>query len=237
MEHLADKIQDYIEGHLEGQDLIEFENHLNQDIEFRNLVKLQKEVHGILNKRLTSGESDLRESLFLAENKMKYRKKGIFQRLQPLMAVASAACLLFAGYLFLFSPSDNLYELPSMQSEIVRGQESNEQYEEAVQLYNKQSYAESRAILNILIEKEPDVIQYQYYVGLSYLGEQKWLEASEKLTTIAEGQSIFKDEAKYYLAVSLDKQGKTSDAIALLKMIPSQGDLGKKAEKLLKKMN
>lgn len=49
MEHLADKIQKYIEGQLHGNDLLEFENHMQQDVDFWNIVNLQKEVHKILN--------------------------------------------------------------------------------------------------------------------------------------------------------------------------------------------
>ncbi|NGM72655.1 tetratricopeptide repeat protein [Sphingobacterium sp. SGL-16] len=237
MEHLADKIQDYIEGQLQGEELQEFETHMEQDTDFRNLVLLQTEVHDIINKRLNSNESDLRESLFHAETEYRYPKQTLFQRIKPIVTIASAACVLLFGYLFFFNNNTALYELPTMQSEIVRGQESNDQYEEAVRLYNQKSYADSRTILNNLINKEPEVIQYQYYAALTYLGEENYNEAKVKLNPIANGQSIFKDEAKYYLAVSLEKLGSKEEAVVLLKTIPNQGELGRKAQKLLDKLN
>lgn len=237
MEHLTEKIQDYIEGKLQAEELAEFENYLKQDAELRNLVNLQKEVNDILNRRLTSDEADLRDTLFHAENAVRYPQKSLYQRMKPFVILVSAACVLIIGYLFLFSPQSDLYNLPTMQSEIVRGQEANEQYEEAVKLYNQQSYGESREVLNTLIEKEPTVVQYQYYAALTYLGDQKWQEGSEKLRTIAEGKSVFKDEAKYYLAISLDKQGKTSEALSLLKTISNRGEIGNKAQKLIEKLD
>jgi len=238
MEHLADKIQDYIEGQLEGSELLEFEQHMKQDVDFRNLVHLQLEVHEIINRRLSLNEEDLRETLSHAENEVRGTKQqSTFALLKPLITIASAACVLLFGYLFFFNNNNSLYELPVMQSEIVRGQDSNNKYEEAVKLYNEKSYTQSREILNSLISTEPEVVQYQYYVALTYLGEENWDESREKLTPIVEGHSIFKDEAKYYLAVSLEKLGNKQEAITILKTIPRQGQLGEKAEKLLKKID
>jgi TolA-binding protein len=238
MEHLADKIQDYIEGQLEGEELLEFEQHMNQDTGFRNLVNLQSEVHEIINRRLSSNEEDLRETLFHAKTEMRgINQQSTFGRLKPFITIASAACVLLFGYLFFFNTNNSLYELPAMQSEIVRGRESNNQYEEAVKLYNEKSYTQSREILNALITLEPEVVQYQYYAALTYLGEENWTESKEKLTPIAEGQSIFKDEANYYLAVSLEKLDNKAEAIAILKNIPTQGKVAEKAKKLLKKLD
>lgn len=237
MEHLADKIQNYIEGQLEGKELIEFETHMDQDADFRNLVLLQTEVHTIINRRMSSKEADLRETLFHAETEIRVPQKSSFQRIKPILAILSVACVLLFGYLFFFNSDIALYELPDMQSEIVRGEEANKQYEDAVKLYNEKEYGASRVLLNELITKEPEVVQYQYYTALTYLGEENWNEAKAKLTPIVEGQSIFKDEAKYYLAVSLDKLGNRIEAIQLLKTIPNQGELGKKAQKLIRKLD
>ena len=237
MEHLADKIQEYIEGQLRGDDLAEFEKQLHQDKDFKNLVNLHREVHEILNRRLVSNEGDLRNSLLHAESVIRNPQKSLYQKLKPFMFIASAACVLLVGYLFLFSPKSDLYELPSMQTEVVRGQQSNLQYEEAVELFNKKSYTASRVILTRLIEMEPNVVQYQYYAALTYIGEQNWLKGVEKLKPIANGPSIFSDEAKYYLAVGLEKQGQKTEAITVLQSIPSEGNIGEKAARLLKKLN
>lgn len=238
MEHLADKIQDYIEGQLQGEELLKFEQLMEKDTDFRNLVHLQSEVHEIINRRLSSNETYLRETLFHAETEVRFKRNRRFLvAIRPFLAVASVACVLLFGYLFFFNTNNALYELPDMQSEIVRGQESNNQYEEAVKLYNEKLYSQARAILNSLILAEPEVVQYQYYAALTYLGEENWAESKEKLTLIVEGHSVFKDEAKYYLAVSLEKLGNKQEAIALLKTIPSQGQLGEKAQQLLKKLD
>lgn len=238
MEHLEDKIEDYIEGQLQGEELLEFEQHMQQDTDFRNLVHLQCEVHEIINQRLSSSENDLRETLFHAETEVRViQQRSVFSRIKSFLTVATAACVLLFGYLFFFSTKNTLYEMPAMQSEIVRGQESNVQYEEAVKLYNEKSYTRSREILNSLIASEPDIVQYQYYAAWTYLGEENWSESRDNLTPIAEGLSIFKDEAKYYLAVSLEKLGNKAQAITILQTIPVQGQLGEKVEKLLKKLN
>lgn len=235
MEHLTERIQDYIEGLLQGKELEDFENQMQQDVDLRNMVNLQREVYQIINQRLNSDEENLRESLFYAENEVRMSKKTLSWR--PLMAIASAACILLVGYLFFYTSSSTLYDMPIMQSEVVRGQEAKTDYEQAVELFNNKSYAEAREKLNTLVALEPDVIQYQYYVALTHLGEKKWTEAIRQLKVIADGESIFKYEAKYYLAISLDKIGEKQEAINVLKEIPQDGKLGEKAHKLLKKLD
>lgn len=235
MEHLTERIQDYIEGLLQGKELEDFENQMQQDVDLRNMVNLQREVYQIINQRLNSDEENLRESLFYAENEVRMSKKTHSWR--PLMAIASAACILLVGYLFFYTSSSTLYDMPIMQSEVVRGQEAKSDYEQAVELFNNKSYAEAREKLNTLVALEPDVIQYQYYVALTHLGEKKWTEAIRQLKVIADGESIFKYEAKYYLAISLDKIGEKQEAINVLKEIPQDGKLGEKAHKLLKKLD
>lgn len=237
MEHLSDKIQDYIEGNLTGAELLEFEQYLDIDVDFKNLVMLQSQVHDIINKREHSQEFELRKTLSEVEGNFRKPEKSLFVRLKPLIGVVSAACVLIVGYLFFVRTNTSLYELPNMQSEIVRGQESLSPYEDAVKLYNNKSYTQARDILNELIVKEPGVVQYQYYAALTYVGEERWGEATLKLQDIVNGHSIFKEEAKYYLAVSFDKSGNRKEAIRILETIKTDGELGKKAAKLLKELN
>lgn len=237
MEYLTDKIQDYIEGNLQGEELQEFETQLANDTEFRNVVALQKEVHAILNKRLNSDEGNLRQTLTEQSNIFRNQPNVKVRNLKPWYAIAAVACVLIFGTLFFFNPSNDLYDLPTMQSEIVRGQESNVTYEEAVWLFNQKSYAEAQVALEALAVEDPSVIQFQYYAALTYIGEKNWNAAVSKLETIASGKSIFADEAKYYLAISYDKLGKDAEAIDVLQRISSSGSLGQKAKKLLDKLN
>ncbi len=233
MENKIDKIQDYIDGLLEGDELIQFEKQLLEDEALRQEVSMQQEVQGIIQHRLDSKEDELRKSLKNAQAVLQSRKSStnIYKLYLPIVA---AACLLVFFSLFFFYSNDNsLYDLPTMQSEVVRGQEENVRYENAVKAFNAKSYEEAREMLNTLIAVDPSILQYQYYAALTYFGEQNWSLSIQELTPIADGKSIFADEAKYYLAASYHQIDQKDEAIRLLEQIPITGKLGKKAAEFL----
>lgn len=237
MENLSDKIQDYIEGNLKGEELSYFEEQMTQDKELFNLVALQREVHEILNVRVhDTGEKNIRATL--KEVNELYRTSGSSNsRLKRWMPIVAAACLLIFGALFFMNRSSSIYELPVMQSEVVRGMEENVSYEDAVKAFNNKMYTDARNMLISLTKEEPDQIQYQYYLALTYVGEKQWQESVLALTPIATGQSIFANEAKYYLALAYFETNEKNKALTLLQEIPQSGKLGEKAQKLEEKMN
>ena len=236
MENLTDRIQDYIDGLLEGAELQQFEQRMEEDQELRDLVELQKEVHEIISRRIESGEDELRENIARARANIATAPKSnkVFKMYIP---IAAAACLLAVFGLFLFRGGDQaLYDMPIMPSEIVRGEVGNTSYEDAVKLFNEGKYSEVRAVLQPLIGAEPEVVQYQYYAALTFVGEEDWSAATSALQPLAEGRSIYADDAKYYLGLAYWKTGNTQDAIASLEQIPDVGKLGEKKVKLLKNM-
>lgn len=237
MENLSDRIQDYIEGNLKGEELTYFEEKMMQDKELFNLVSLQREVHEILNIRINDpGEKNLRTTL--QEVNRIYKSNGSSNNsLKRWMPIVAAASILIFGALFFMSRSSNIYDLPLMQSEIVRGMEENASYEDAVKAFNKKMYSDARNILISLTKAEPDHIQYQYYLALTYVGEKQWQESIIALSPIANGESIFANEAKYYLALAFFETNEKNSAQTLLQEIPQTGKLGEKAKKLEDKMN
>ncbi|NGF55279.1 hypothetical protein G5B35_18300 [Parapusillimonas sp. SGNA-6] len=237
MENRAEKIQDYIDGLLLGEELIQFEKQIAEDEDLKVEVSLQQELQGIIRSRLNSNEKILRthmQNARILSQSTKGSSKKVYKLYLPIAAVA---CLLVFFSLFLLRNSDSgLYDLPTMQSEIVRGQEENVSYEHAVKAFNNKEYEQARTMLDILITADSTIVQYQYYAALTYFGEENWAQSIQELTPLAEGKSIFADEAKYYLAVAYHKTEQKDKAIALLNEIPAQGKVGQKASKLLKEL-
>lgn len=238
MENNTDKIQDYIDGLLEGEELVHFESRMAVDDELRSLVALQKEVHEIINSRMDSNESELRSNLANARANISVIQNPRNKVFKIYIPIAAAVCLLVFFGLFLFKGADRaLYELPTMQSEIVRGEVENTSYEDAVKAFNDGQYRESRSMLDGLIAEESTVVQYQYYAALTYIGEEDWEGAVAALQSLADGISIYADESKYYLGLAYWKVGDHVKAAEVLQRIPDSGKLGEKKAKLLKKIN
>lgn len=236
MENLSEKIQNYIDGHLEGNDLIQFEAQLAVDIDLRNMLALQKEVQEILNKRVVNKEMELRSTISSVSNNFRHDPNVKVINFKKIVTILAAAAVLIIGSLFVFNGSNELYEMPLMQSEIVRGQEENISYENTVKAFNNRNYAEARVQLESLLKDTPDEIQYAYYLGLTYLGEDNWKLAINKLDPVASGQSVFADEAKYYLAIAYFKNDQPKVAKELLNSLVADDALGKKAKKLLEEI-
>lgn len=238
MEDHSEKIQDYIEGQLTGDDLLRFEAQLIVDGELRNLLALQTEVYEVLEKRIVSPEMELRATLISSANNFRYssepRKVFKFKRL---ISILVAASILLIGSLFFFNTNNDLFELPVMHSEIVRGQEVNVTYEDAVEAFNSHQYSIARSQLEALLAISPNQAQYQYYLGLTYVGEEKWEKAIHELNPLIAGESVFSEEAKYYLAICYYRSGDAEKAITLLKQITADGELSIRAKKLLAKIS
>lgn len=238
MDSHFNSVQDYIDGLLDAEDLARFEERLAVDVDLQNEVNRQQEIRGILTKRLLSKEKDLQDTLAQVSHDFRSKPRGIMVRMKRYIIVTSAACVLILVGLFFMDRTNELYALPEMQSEIVRGQEQNEWYENAVVAFNNGKYAVARENLEAILKDDPDQVQVQYYLGLSYIGEKKWKSAIAVLRPIADGTSVFGYEAQYYLAVSYYKNGEGAKAVPLLKYLCEEDGLWcEKANKLMEKIN
>lgn len=236
MEDHSEKIQDYIEGLLVGEELSDFEARMKEDKELRNLVSLQREVYEILSGRVNSKEAEIRQTLSDVNKKYQSTPQNK-ERIKKWFPAVAAACILLIGSLFFFKGSDKLYELPLMRSEIVRGAEENTAYEKAVRAFNEMRYATAREQLLSLLDEQPEQVQYQYYLALTYIGDKKWAESIDHLTPIANGPTVFSLEANYYLALAYYEKGDSSSSKMCLNKIPEEGKLEEKVKALRKKMD
>ncbi len=231
-------IQDYIDEVISPEDKLKFDNLLASDEEFKREVSFQMEIRTLLNRRISSNEPALRETL--TEVSKEYRgKEGakVIPWKKWLIPVTIAACFILVGR-WLFMPDTQIYNLPEMRSEIVRGEENAElsRYEEAVKAFNNKDYKTSTVVLKDLVNQFPSTIQYQYYLGLSELGAKNYSEAVAVLESLTKGTSVFATDAKYYLGISYYELKSYDQAKAILNEIPENHDLFEEAQKLLEKM-
>lgn len=97
MENNSEKIQEYIDGQLNGDDLLQFEAQLAVDEELRNLLALQKEVHDILNQRVVSKEMEERGTLTAAFNNFRHNPNANVINIKIVAFVLVTILLLIIG--------------------------------------------------------------------------------------------------------------------------------------------
>lgn len=204
-----------------------------------NNEKLNREIQQILQSRLSSESEAVHTSLKAAEKQLRsgsQKRPSWPRKWAPLLA---AACVIALLTLFLFPRDTALYELPEMRSEIVRGAgedemgQESQRYEEAVAAFNARNYSQSTGILRELHSADPQTLQYQYYYGLSLIGEENYVAAVSVLEDLAQGQSVFKNEASYYIAIAFYEQGQVEEAVHYLKAIPPSSPIYPDVERLL----
>ncbi|MCI0921618.1 anti-sigma factor family protein [Sphingobacterium rhinopitheci] len=102
MENHSEKIQEYIDGQLDGDDLLQFEAQLAVDDELRNLLALQKEIHDILSQRVVSKEMEFRGTLTEVANNFRYNTAYNVFNIRRLASVFIIVSILLIGALLFF---------------------------------------------------------------------------------------------------------------------------------------
>lgn len=232
-------IQDYIDGLLDAQKRKDFEERLKSDEILRAEVEMQKYLKGVITER-TSPEANQLKNIII-ETEEHYRS-SIKRRLVKLkryylwIPLAAAGLLLFIFNPFKSDSISDLYSVPVMHSEIVRGAETEgDLYEKARSLYDQKLFKEARTHLDNLISMDPDNVQYIYYRALTFYGQEDWDNAVSALKPISQGNSVFADEAIYYIAICQYRLGNNDKALETLSHVGENSDMYTKARKLLNK--
>lgn len=237
-------IQDYLDNLLSDSERQIFENALAKDPELNAEVKRQKMIFGILQHHIDTAP----QAEQLAETLQQKRKQfisaqpnAINSKLVTLktwgIGLAVAASITLVILLSGIFNTTNFTKLPTMPNYSMRGERSTQHYTKARQAFNAQNYAEATAILQTLQKNKPETALYTYYLGLSYLGQKHYKQAVSPLKTIADGPSLYHEDASYFLGVTYYKLNRDKEAKHYLEMVSSESSYAEKAQDILKKTN
>lgn len=235
MDNYFEQIQDYLDGTLSPEDRRRFEEELARNADLRMETDHQRMLGETLRKRLGAEHqvSALRATLKDVSDQHFSRpaKKGRPGLVRWLIPLAAAACLLVVSNWLGWFATD--YEaLPTMPVSATRGVDQDDHYRQAAEAYNGADYSLSADLLSDLVSQDTGVVRYRYYLGLSYLGNNDYEQALDVLGPVADGPSVFADDACYFLAVASWRLGKVDEAIRHAEKVSPTSDYGKKAEKL-----
>src|SRR3546814_6772975 len=110
-------------------------------------------------------------------------------------------------------------------------------YQYVATAFNKGEYSMSIELLNTMVAKDSTVVRYRFYRGLSYLGEEKYQQAVRDLKPIADGTSVFVDDACYFTAVALWQLGNQEAAQAYAIRVTEGSAYHKQAVKLQQRLD
>lgn len=239
MENYFEYIQDYLDGILPTEERGRFEQELERNEVLRLETAQQRMLRAVIEKQLAATamipalQATLEEVGNRHFRKRAGRKRYITLRWLAPMAVAASLLLVF-NFLGWFATD---YEaLPDMPAAVMRGSDGEDALVLAAEAYNAENYTRSIELLQTLMAADPTAARYPYYLGLSYIGSEDYPRAIAQLQAVADGKSVFADDARYFLAVALWRSGKVEEATSHAARVTDKSAFHKKAEKLSRKL-
>ena len=242
-----DIINDYVSGELSGDALLAFEKELQTNEALAKEVAIFKTIQNELGSQFKnkSGSENLKQTLGkLNETYFEKPKAKVISMKKILLGLTAvaAAIILF----FIFKPSntnldkDAIYAAATKDvepiSNTIRGIGIDDDIEKAKLLYNAKNYTDALPKLKAIVEKKKDETELIMALGVCYLQTNKIDSAFQVFETIAQGQTVYKNNAILYKALIYFKQNNMEACKTALQLIPADADKYKAAQALLKKI-
>jgi len=238
MENLR-KIEQYLRGELDEDDLWEFKKALETDPQLANDLQAYSELKRMMSQ---TKKIDMMEKLQKIHESE--QKKGKFFGLPVYSAVAAALLLLATvggGILFMQSGNqqqklfDKYYTSESGAFGLRSGNSTIDQpVMQGLQFYELGDYTAAVNMFNLSTEN----LMAKLYRGLSYIELAKYDQAIIDFQAIIDhNDNLFVDQAHWYLALSYLKTKQSEEAVEQLNTISSGRSIYKtKAQKILKEL-
>lgn len=240
--------EDYLSGHLDENATNAFETRLEKDEVFKQSFSIYKDISAHLDHKIGNEEKtmDFRANLDsishnyfsklnAQQEEVTIKKPFSFYKL----AIAASVALLLGFFVFnqfLGDPSYSDFANYDQISLTVRGT-NDALLKEAEKAFNTKNYEEANLLFNQILKEDSSNTEIQLYKSITLIEINQFSEADELLSGISEGNSIYKNKAKWYLALSKLKQDNFEACKTVLKNIPEDTEDYKQAQLLLNKLD
>lgn len=232
----------YVEGDLSDSERLEFESLLVHDQELKQYLADYYDIHSSLQMELANdvGRAALVETLrsLNTEHFEEAASPKVLKLNHRLKWISAVAAVLVLGMLVWAPWNDDLYQqfngAPQM-SVAERGAEKTD-LDEAAALFNDKKYADAKVVLAKLhvADTRNAMISYYYAVALVETGEVA--KGRLLLEELFNGQSVYKYDAVYALAMSYLKEENRTACKFWLEKISKDAAPYQKAQELLGKL-
>ncbi len=238
-------IEKYFNKTLSSQEVEQFDIRFKADAAFAAMVDDYKDI--IQGVRLAAQE-DFQRDVTTWETELKNQEQTIRPLWwNPYLSIAAGLLILFVAGLYFFYPKDNnntdqlftAYFTPYEDVVSVRGDNQQITLSEALVFYNNGEYNKAADLFESYLKEQPNNASALLYKGISELtmnDADKAIRTFKKVTTL---ESIFKEQAEWYLTLSYLKAGDQQTTFTLAKKIADQPhhDYQTKASALMKQLN
>lgn len=231
----------YVEGDLNQAERLEFENLLLNDQELKQYLADYYAIHGSLQMQLSNdaGRDVLVGTLQMLNKEHFVAEQPKVVKLSSYIKWVSGVAAVLALVMFIWAPwKGDLYEqfnaVPQMNV-AERGAEITD-LDQAATLFNDQKYTEAKAVLAKLNSTDPENAMVAYYYSVCLIATNEVAKGRLLLEDLFKGESVYKYDAAYAMALSYLKEDKKADTKFWLEKIPNEAVQYEKAQQLLREL-
>jgi hypothetical protein len=228
------KASRYADGDMDPQEQQQFELQLQTNAELKEYVEQYKQASIALKNHFTPDENlvNLQQTLGGLNNEY-FKEEATVAAIKPEAKVVSfknysrwiagVAAILLIGF-FLFNPwRKSLYDeynTAITMSVAERGAGPQTNLEKAAAYYNKKDFTNAEILLAKEYAADAKSTLVAYYYAITLIQDNQEAKARTILESLYNGESAFKYDAAYYLALSYVKQKNNAEAKKWLKLVP-----------------
>lgn len=231
--------EDYIQDSLSAKDKIEFEQRLTSEPEFKSNFNAYEKTTFSLAQKFSDEERNAFKKNIAQQSDAYFKTAERQKKSFNLYKYAAAFVVLVSaiGFYMLNSSSPVYADYATIDTiALTQRSSSNDLAKKAENAFNTKAFKEASTYLNELIVQDPTNQELKLYYAIASIENNAFTNALESLTTVAQGNSVYKHEAQWYIALTFLKQKEYDKAKTALEKIPENAPEFDKANKLYKKL-
>jgi tetratricopeptide (TPR) repeat protein len=220
------EIERYIKGEMSVEEAMNFEHRLEHDPEFKETYEATLAAHKVVEE---AGRQELKYNMWSYENTPKKQKKTFKIGKRLIVTIAASIAILIGMSTFLNIKRDmsasevfESYYQPYDPPSVIRDNSGggSENWNRAAQHYAAGNYEDALRYFEIA-EDNIHFTVIEFYEGLSYLqmDHPDYSNALYYLNEVRLEESELKEQANWYYALTLLKDGQSNEAEEVLKEI------------------
>ncbi len=230
----------YLTESLSKEELASFEERLLNDKDFKSAFELYKQVNGFLEQAYSKDAQEFKSNLETISSDYFNSTSSQKGKVVSLWKYAIAASVVIIFGLFMFNNFSNPtygdfadygeinLTIRSIQGDVIK---------DAEDAFNSKDFTKADKLFTELLEADSNNTEIQYYKAIANIELSNYNTADTLLENLSKGQSVYKHDALWYLALSKLKQEKNDECLNILKTIPEESEVYDKAQKLVKKLD
>lgn len=241
MNYTLEDIEAYLNGEMDAVQKQEFEQQLTTNTALQKQVDELRFLQTTIDKHLLAEQTlpELKKILTpltqVHFHKAEQQKGGrVVSMNRVFAAVALAASVILIFFLVLPGVSVDGYPVDDMSGALTRGNETK--LAKAAQLFNDEKYAEAVIAFQQLKTASPDDATINYHLGISLVKTKNFAEALSLFEALAKGESVYKEEANFFAALSAYNLQQNDKAKEYATAVKKESKYYKYAKALLKKI-